>query len=346
VRRRGFLLGTLGALSGLTALGGLGGCGGAGPDAPPRPGPRPLSALKTAPVDALLPLAGLRWVILARPREIASIPWLIPSIGAIVPEENFTRFAQKTGMDLRQLPEAAIAGYAAMQGEGDATVYVVRHTGDPAAIEGWFRSRLTRDERRSMDRPDVVRLAGKMGLTPHALTLLGREVVAYQEGGSSTKGPSRIAALFAEGKLKRSPTSLAMDPLRSLAARFGPAPARAFALGPFEGELARGARGLLAGATAIGAAARPSVREGIALAIAVAGDFTSSGREASEALLASWLMLANESFGHLLGLDRPVEPPLATHSANAVAVAVELDPKKLSAGLAAATASRVEEIMR
>jgi hypothetical protein len=348
VRRRGFLLGTLGALGALPATAWLGGCGGASREGPP-PGTKPrLHPLKTGPVDALMALAGLRWVILTRPREIAAIPWLIPSIGAIVPEANFVRFAQKTGIDLRQLPEAAVASYAGGAGAEaeEVMLYVARHTGDPAVIEQWLRSRVTSDERRSMDRPDVVRIAGKIGRTPHTLALLGREAFAYQEGGSASKGPARIAALFAEGKLKRSPTALSIDPLRSLAMRFGSAPARAFALGPFEGELARGARGLLAGATAIGAAARPSVREGIALAIAVAGDFSASGPAASSELLTAWNELANGSFGHLLGLDQPVEPPLATHSTDAVAVAVELSPKKLSAGLAAATGSRIDEIMR
>ena len=125
-----------------------------------------------------------------------------------------------------------------------------------------------------MDRPEIVRMTGKIGLTPHALALIGRTAVAYQEGGSLMKGPARVATLFAEGKLKRSPSVLSTEPLRSLAARFGDAPARAFARGPFEGELARGARGLLAGATAVGAAARPTARERIGLSIAVAGDST------------------------------------------------------------------------
>lgn len=339
MRRRGFLVSTLGALTLATPLGMLAGCA---PHAdPPPPKQPPLPPLKVGPLDELIALAGLRWVILLKPRAIASIAWLIPSIGKLVPEENFARFAARTGMDLRSLPEAAIASYAA-----GATLYLARHTGDPAAIERWFQSRLTSDERRSMDRPDLVRLTGKFGLTPHALLLLGRSGVAYQEGGSIAKGPGRVAGLFAQGKLKRSPSVLSTDPLRSLAARFGDAPLRAFARGPFEGELARGARGLLAGATAIGAAARPTAREKIGLSIAVAGDFSTSAEPASAELLAAWDELANGSFGHLLGLDQPIQEPLATHTADAVAVAVELDPQKLASGLAAATGPTIDEILR
>jgi hypothetical protein len=333
VRRRGFLAGTLGALAIETALGLLAGCA---PHAdPPPPKQPPLPPLKVQPLHELIALAGLRWVVLLKPRAITSIAWLIPAIGKIVPEENFSRFAARTGMDLRSLPEAAIASY-----DTGATLYLASHVGDPAAIERWFRSRLTSAERRAMDRPDIVRLTGKIGLTPHALGLLGRFGVAYQEGGSIAKGPARVAGLFAEGKLKRSPSVLSTEPLRSLAARFGEAPARAFARGPFEGELARGARGLLAGATAIGAAARPSAREKIA------GDFSTSAEPAASALLAAWEELANGSFGHLLGLDQPVEKPLATHTPDAVAIAVEVDHQKLASGLAAATGSRLDEILR
>jgi hypothetical protein len=165
-------------------------------------------------------------------------------------------------------------------------------------------------------------------------------------GGSEARGPARIASLYADGKLKRSPTLLAEEPLRSLDTRFGDAPLRAFALGPFEGELARGARGLLAGATAIGGAVRPSAREGLLVVVAVAGDFSRSGPAASKELAAAWDDLAGGTLGHLLGLDRPVEKPLATHAADAVAVTVEIDPARLAQGLASATSARIEEIMR
>jgi hypothetical protein len=160
------------------------------------------------------------------------------------------------------------------------------------------------------------------------------------------RGPARVAALYAMQKLTRSPTVLALDPLRALSTRFGGAPARAFALGPFEGELARGARGLLAGATALGASVRPSARDGLALVVAVAGDFTKSGAPASQELLDAWNDLAAGSFGRLVGLDQPVEPPLATHAPDAVAVAVELSPPKLAEGLARATSADIARIMR
>jgi hypothetical protein len=282
--------------------------------------------------------------MLIEPREIAAVPWLIPPIGRVASEENLGRFAARVGFDLRQLPAAAVASYADEGGE--ATIYVVRHNGDPALIERLFRARLVGGEHRVVDLPDLVRISGKIGATPTTLLLAGHDVAAFQLGGSAARGPARVASLYALDKLKRSPTLLAEEPLKALDVRLGPAPLRAFALGPFEGELSRGARGLLAGATAIGGTVRPSAREGLLVVVAVAGDFAGSGPAASHELAAAWEDLAGGSFGHLLGLDEPIEKPLATHAADAVAIAVELDPGRLAKGVASATSARVEEIMR
>jgi hypothetical protein len=336
----------------------LAGCGGAPPPPPPTLPKPEAPPLRVGALTGLLPLAHLRWAIVARPREIAAIPWLIPPIAQVVPEENLSRFAASVGFDLRQTPEAVVASYAGEESghEGGAaskspaasasTIYLVRHNADPLAIERAFRARLVGGEHRAADLPDLIRVSGAVGSAKVTLLVAGRDVIAFQVGGSASRGPARIASLYALDKLKRSPTLLAEDPLKALDARFGEAPIRAFALGPFEGELARGARGLLAGATAIGGAVRPSAREGLLVVVAVAGDFAKSGPAASHELAVAWDELSRGSFGHLLGLDEPIEKPLATHAADAVAVAVELDPGRLAKGLASATSARIEEIMR
>jgi hypothetical protein len=330
----------------------LAGCGGAAPPPPP-PAVKPEAPppLRVAELTSLLPLAHLRWAVLVKPREIAAVPWLIPPLARVAPEQNLTRFAAAVGFDLRQIPEAIVATYAGDEGGRpgeslDGTLYLVRHNGDPTAIERLFRARLVGDEHRALDRPDVVRLSGKIGSTHATLLLAGRDVAGFQFGGSAARGPARVAALYALDKLKKSPTILSEDPLKALDARLGQAPLRAFALGPFEGELTRGARGLLAGATAIGGTVRPSAREGLLVVVAVSGDFAASGPAASHELAAAWDDLARGSFGHLLGLDDPIEKPLATHAADAVAIAVEIDPGRLAKGLASATSARIEEIMR
>lgn len=334
--RRGFLGGVLAALASAAC--------GAGPKAPLALGDIPLKPLSVKALTDLLPLADLRWLLLVRPREIAATPWLIPSIGLFARESDFNRFTASSALDLRQIPEAAIASYATDGGE--AAFWLARHNADPAAVERAFRKRLTTGEKRVVERPDLVRVSGKIGVAQSTMTVIGADVVGVQQGGSPGRGPARIAGLYAEDRLKKSPTILSQEPLKSLAARFGSAPVIALSPGPFEGELARGARGLLAGATAIGAAARPSAREKLALSVAVAGDFSTSGAPASKELVAAWNDLAQGSFGHLLGLDQPVEPPLATFSTDTVAMAVELDPDRFARGLAEAVGQRVKTILQ
>jgi hypothetical protein len=335
MERRGFLAVAVAALSG---------CAAAPPAPAPAPKPEAPPPLRVAALTGLLPLAHLRWLILVQPREIAAVPWLIPGIARIAPEASLARFQAHTGFDLRQLPEAAVATYA--DAGGESTLYLLRHNGDPVAIERLFRARLTSGETRVVERPDVIRVSGKIGTVTAALVVLGGDVVGFQFGGSAARGPARLAALYALEVLKKSPTAMTDEGLQALSTRLGSAPLRAFALGPFEGELGRGARGLLAGATAIGATVRPSAREGLLGVVAVAGDFRKSGDAAERELTAAWSELATGSFGHLLGLDAPVEKPLATHAADAVALAVEVDPNRLAAGIAAATSARIEEIMR
>jgi hypothetical protein len=339
-------VGPSGAIVGLLGSLGLLGCA-AGAQTPvaPAQGEAALPPLKLATLSGLLPLAHLRWAVLAEPREVAAIPWLIPAVARVAPEENLARFATSVGFDLRQVREAIVASYGAGDGP-ESTLYLVRHNVEPSAVERAFRARLVADERRAVDAPEIIRVSGKVGTSTVTLLLLGRDVAAFQVGGAASRGPARIASLYAQDKLKRSPTILAEDPLKALDARLGRAPVRAFAPGPFEGELARGARGLLAGATAVGATVRPSAREALLVVIAVAGDFAKSGPAASRELSQAWDELARGSFGHLLGLDEPIEPPLATHAADAVALAIEIDPTKLAKGLASATSARIEEIMR
>ncbi|WP_272458293.1 hypothetical protein [Polyangium jinanense] len=336
--RRAFFAATLATLASA-----LTGCG-ASPTTVTKTAETPEPPLAVPSLDSLLPLAGLRWLVLVNPREITSIPWLVPFVGTVISEARFDRFASGTAVDLRRTPEAVVASYAT--NEGDATVELLRHTGDARAVERAFRDRLSTEATRAADRHDLVRVSGKIGRATHAFAAIGPDVVCFQQAGSIQRGPCRIASLFARGALSRAARAFSDPSLRALAERLGPAPARAFALGPFEGELARGARGLLAAATAIGAAARPSAREGILLSIAVAGDFSRTGEAASEELAASWRDLAEGSFGHLLGLDVPVTAPLPTHAPDAVAIAVELDPKKLAKGLADVTSNEIDQIMR
>lgn len=334
-------------------MGALAGClipwmAGCGPEPPPAsPAPRPLPPLRTAPLADLVAAAGIRWVILAAPRDLLGVSWIPPLVDIAVSGARFDRFAQATGIDLRAVPEAVVTATApAGEKAEDVIFYLARHTGDPARIERSFRARLTSAEKRSVDRPDLVRVSGKVGRAAHAAVLIGKDVAGFQEGGSMSRGPARVAALFAENRLKSAHPVLAVEPLRSLAARLGAAPLAAFAPGPFEGDLARGLRGLLGAATAVGAVLRPSAAQGFAVTLAVAGDFSTSSAAAGAELLAAWNDLATSRLGHLLALDAPLAPPRVEAAPDVLLLSVELQGRGLAEGLAKATATRVEDIFR
>src|SRR4051812_22115101 len=81
----------------------LAGCASAPAAPPPSPRSEAPPPFRVAELTDLLPLAHLRWLVQAKPREIATIPWLIPPIGVIAPEGNLDRFAGSIGFDLRQI---------------------------------------------------------------------------------------------------------------------------------------------------------------------------------------------------------------------------------------------------
>ena len=341
VDRRSFLAAVLTAFASV-----LSGCRGAtnAPITPPPPPPPP--PLVITSLDVLIPLPGLRWLVVARPNEIASISWLEPSIATLIDKERLDRFAELMGFDLRSVSEASWAAYRADAEGDDVSLELVRHSTDPLVVERLFRDRLSADVVRSIDDPRIVRVRGRIGQTVHAFASIGRDVACFQQNGVADRGPCRVSTLLALGKLQRTRRVFEDDALRALAKRFESAPLRAFAPGPFEGELGRGVRGLLAAATAVGAAVRPSHREGVLLEIAIAGDFSKSGDEASRKLAAAWDDLASRPLGHLLGLDTPHAPALPSYTQDAVALVVDLDPRKLTKGLADATSNQIREIMR
>jgi hypothetical protein len=313
---------------------------GCGAQEPPRSRAPEGAAPPVLPIGRLTdlcPLAGLTWALALEPAAIAGVPWLEPVVHAVATEDGLSRYAQTTGLDLRRLREAVVASYAT--GEGDATAYLVRHDADPRALERRFRSRLTRGERSVVLRPGVSVVSGTLGLRSQAVALLGRDVACFQHDGSMSRGPARVAALYATGELRRAPTALAGEPLRPLAERLGRAPALALAPGPFEGPLARGLRGLLAGATAAGAALRPTAAKTLALDAVVTGAFGDDAPAAADELARSWGELASSQPGRLLGLDAPAREPALSSGRDAIGLSVELDPARLARGLAAVATS-------
>jgi hypothetical protein len=294
-------------------------------------------------LGALLPSAGLTWLLRLQPRAIAAIPWLIPSLGRFLPEARLDAYRAHTGLDLRQLPEALVAAYR--DGDAEQVLVVLRHNADAALLEQRFSARLAGGALRTEDRPDLVRVVGRVGRREDAFARIGRDVVAFQRGGDPLRGMLRVACLRALGKLRGHRSAVELEPVRALFARFGEAPV-AFAMpGPFEGELRGAALGLLDGALGAGLAMRGTARGHLGLAAAIHADFGDRGAEAGERLGDVYASIARSSLGRIVGLDQPIEPFVVAGDASAATLSVELDARRSVEGLHALVEADVASLL-
>src|SRR5882724_7701395 len=86
-------------------------CAPASPKTPPVAAVAPARPLHQGPLSDLVSAASLRWLVLVRPRQILAEPELGHAILQIVSERRFDAFQESSGVDLRKLPSAAIAGF-------------------------------------------------------------------------------------------------------------------------------------------------------------------------------------------------------------------------------------------
>jgi hypothetical protein len=308
-------------------------CGGR---AAPASEPVVAPALTVSPAVDLVPAAGLVWLVDARLRELFSSATLMPALARVLPEERLDAFAKRHGgVDLRQMTELTLAGYA------DAVLAVADQVVDPGRVEAAFVARALGVEGRAEDGP-VVRTWGTVGNVRQQLAILGREGVALEQGRF---GPLRAAEAFARGKLRRALPALRAEPLAKAAALLGDAPLRAFAPGPFEGSWGKGLGGLLAATTAAGAAATPRERV-LDFRFVLTGAWGADAAAAATRFEAAFQLLAADPLGRLMGVDRPVVPAAATGDAEALHLQVSLDAEQLGRGLHDATDATIEEVMR
>jgi hypothetical protein len=316
------------------ALGALVACGGS-PAPIESPPPAPAAApLHEGPLTDYVPAAGLRWLVVGSPRALGRDPSLAPAIALLLPEARLDAFAAGSGVELRDVDSALAAGF------DYSTLYVVASS-EPARVEQRFRERLVSEPVQARPHPQITRLTGIVGSTPQTLVRVGDRLVAVSVGSAL---PARIVELFALGKLHKSRPALSGSALSSLPSDLDSAPFRFYAPGPFATEWTRGARGLLAAATAVAVVATPLSGGRIQLRLLVAGDWSATP-EAVAALEAGWQDLAQSGTGKLLGLNEPVSGPKIEPGHSLLEATVELDALTLARGLRAAVEADVWEIL-
>lgn len=298
--------------------------------------PDPAPPLHAGPLTDFVPAAGLRWLALARPRELAQNTEFAEAAKRLLPEERLTAYAQATGVDLRTVASGLIAGF------DYSTLYMAEMRGGHDQVEQRFGARLLHDPAIEAKHPKLRRLSGLVGQTPETLLISRGHWVAVAVGDPS---PVRVAEGFALGRLRRSPSALRGSALKTLPAHLERAPLRFYAPGPFEGEWARAARGLLSRSFAVGFAATPTAGGVLDVCVVVAGDFADLGAEAEPRIQGAWEDLSQSSTGTLLGLRHTAGAARVRASAEELELCVPLSLAEIARGLHAAVSADAWELL-
>jgi hypothetical protein len=318
-----------------SAVWAAGACAPASPKTPPVAAVAPARPLHQGPLSDFVSAASLRWLVLVRPQQILSEPELGQAILQVVSERRFDAFQESSGVDLRKLPSAAIAGFPY------AILYLAEvPSGVAASARTLFSERLLDGAVTKQPRPTLTRITGVVGQTPETLLTIDERAIAVAVGDPIQ---AKIAEAYAEERLKNSPTALHGAALSSLPDLFASNAAVLFAPGPFADEWQRAAGGLLQSTVALAIAARSLASGKLATTLCLAGAWGDSATEAASRLGAAWTAFAQSSAGRLFELRETAE---VTAEPELLTLRVELDLEPLVRGLRASVLGDVTQILR
>jgi hypothetical protein len=305
---------------------------------PAKPAPvapaRPSAPLHRGPLSDFIPAASLRWLVLAKPREILSEPELGPALEQLVSQRRLDAFAESSGVDLRQVAHGAVAGFPY------ATLYLAEvPDGVAATARDNFSERLLAGAVTKEPRPHLRRITGVVGQTPETLLTVDERVLAVAVGDPLV---AKVAEAFAEERLKNSPSALHGSALSTLPDLASNHTAVLLAPGPFADEWRRAAGGLLESTVALGVALQPIGHGKIAATICLSGAWQDSADAAASRLKDAWVSFVQSSAGHLFALN----PVANVHaSSELLTLDVELEIEPLVRGLKAAVLSDISELL-
>ncbi|MEI9941226.1 MAG: hypothetical protein WDO69_28745 [Pseudomonadota bacterium] len=299
--------------------------------------PAPISVarpLHRGPLTDFISSAGLRWLLLVKPQLILAEPELGPAISKIIPGARFDAFAESSGIDLRAVPEAAIAGFPY------STLYVVElPNGGAALARARFAERLLAGAVSKQPRPGLTRITGVIGQTPETLLTVDDRLLAVSVGDPVQ---AKIAEAYAEERLKHSPPALRGAALSMLPELASSNEAVLFAPGPFADEWQRAAGGLLQSTVAIAITVQPIGNGKVATTVYLAGAWQASADDAARRLSAAWSTFARSSAGHLFELNDVAE---VDASPDLLRLRVELELAALVRGLRASVFGDLSQIL-
>jgi hypothetical protein len=275
-------------------------------------------------ITDFVPAAGLRWLVVGSPRQLARAPGLAPLRQRWLTEERRNAFAQEAGVDLLGTERALAAGFDL------GTLYIADASGFRGRPELAFARRLAGSERSRQPHPGVWHVTGLVGSEPEALVRVADVLVAVAVGDLTL---ARAVELRALGRLDRTVpafqgVSLAQLPDEVLR----PAPFAFYVPGPIEGSWLGDGAGLLGAAHALGLTLVPDGAR-LDLHLCVAGSWHAT-EDAGE-LASLWQAFAASGLGQKLALDRPLVPAQVRGSEHLVELDSTLDAAAFSAGLEA-----------
>ncbi len=334
--RRDFFVHLSGGLGGLLGLW-FAGCQSSAPPpkvTTPSPSHEPLAL---EPLHGLAIGAGLRWIVLAKPQDLARHPALANGVARLAPPSRRSVFLQLTGIDLDAIQQLVVADY------DRSVLFLMDGIKDPLASEEAFRDRLVRDMTRTAYRPDAIWTHGKTAAGDvRAFAAMPPNVVAV-EGGDTFR--SKVALLLALGRLRRSPRAFDLPDMKTLLDELGDGAVQALAPGPFLGEWENALGGLLRVTSVFGARVRVAEDGAMDLAVRLAGSWGDDPVRASTILLERWFEVARSPVGRLLHLDKPLVEPSVFDRDDMIALDVRLDGARLVDGLHDAVAADLGDVL-
>lgn len=314
-------------------------CLSCGAPAPPPPAPS-LPAeepLLDGDLTDYVPAAGVNWLVLAEPVRLSGNHQLVRTLEPLLPASRLELYARDTKLDLRTLSHAVIAGF-------DLGVLYLAETDmdlTPATLA--FTERLVTEPEVRHPHPKLTRVSGVVGTTPQSLLRFDGKLLAVAVGDPTTV---RIVEAFARQKLKRSPSVFDGVALKSFADFAAGAPLVFLAPGPFEGRWMFGGAGLLAAASGVAIRATPtSDGRAIRVTVAIEGPWEEDGAASVERMERAWQGLAESSTGRLFGFHELERAPVIRTEKERVTLDVELELEPIVAGLRAAVAADVWEML-
>lgn len=294
----------------------------------------PVTPLHRGPLTDFISSAGLRWLLVIKPQRVLSDPDLRQAISHIIPPPRFDAFAEASGVDLRLLPEAAIAGFPY------ATLYLAELSSESAALARTrFAERLLEGAVSKQPQPGLTRITGVIGQTPETLLTVDDRVLAISVGDPV---PAKVAEAYARERLTHSPPALRGAALSALPELASSNVAVLFAPGPFSGDWQRGAGGLLQSTTSLAIAVEGAKNGKLATTIYLAGEWQESAGDAARRLGEAWTTFARSSAGRLFELDESAE---ISASPELLRLHIDIDIAALVRGLRASVLADLSQIL-